>query len=105
MKRFHLIAVSLLCLGATAANAQLSRGPFHGQDEMYAQREDVPPSWAIGNWVGRNDFRHNDVDLQIGQDGRATLTYRTGTRNSQTLRGRYRSGNLEFGGDRYSLRA
>lgn len=103
MKRIHLFLATVACLGL----GSLSFGQFYPDQEARAghssQRTETPPRWAIGNWVGRNDFRKSDVDLQIGDDGRVTITFRTGT-NVQLNRGFYRSGNLEIAGDRFSVR-
>lgn len=63
----------------------------------------APPSWAIGDWTAHNDAQHNDVDVQIGDDGKCTITFRT-AQTTQTFLGSYRPGRIETSSDRYTLR-
>jgi hypothetical protein len=101
MRQIRFFVAAITCLAAAAmASAQLRE---RSDDPVFRQRGDYPPSWSIGNWVGRNEYRHNTVELQIGDDGKCVLTYRVGS-NVQTSRGNFRDGRLEFQGDRYSIR-
>lgn len=103
MKRIHLLFAIIACMGSASAALGQAREAQNTYSGLFAQRDEIPPRWAIGNWVGRNDYRKSDIDLQVGDDGRATLTQRMGT-NVQTLRGNYTRGRLEIGGQRFEIR-
>lgn len=104
MMRWNLALPALLCLiGASmpATGTSQIRGGDRPRNE--SQRRETPPNWLPGSWNGRNDNTRSDVDLIVTDDGRATLTIRTGSK-TETLRGWFREGKLDFDDVRYLIR-
>lgn len=103
-QRIRILITSIAIFGVIGgALAIPPRGsvPFGAQG--FGKQIENPPTWLVGNWIGHNDFRRTDVDLRVSSDGRSTLSFRLGA-STNTLRGWFRSGKLDFDGERYLVK-